>query len=720
MKRVLLSLVLAVFVSPIFAGEGMWLPLLLQQLNEAEMQSMGMKMTAEDIYSVNKGSLKDAIVHFGGFCTGEVISNQGLVLTNHHCGYRRIQSHSTLENNYLEDGFWAYTQDQELPNKGLFVTFIVKIEEVTEQILEGYEEGMNDDIRQALIDRNLAKAKQNYARESYQDVLIRPFFKGNQYYLFVTERYDDIRLVGAPPSSIGKFGADTDNWVWPRHTGDFSLFRIYAGPDNKPAAYSPDNVPFKPRHHLPVSLDGVEEGDFTLVFGFPGRTNEYLPAVAVEMQVDVLNPIKIGVREAALEVMDAEMRNDPAVKIKYASKQAGIANYWKKWIGQSQGIQKTNGVAKIREMEASFQERVDASSDFIAYRSILKDYKTLYQKMEPWAKTRDLVGEVTGRNIELFRLSNYLSRYVGMYESSGAKALEARKATLQNYLASFYKNYEVEVDKKVFANLMKLYLEEVDAKHIDPKAVEQYTKAGKDYNKWSDALYGQSLLLNQEKIRSLLDKGELSQLISAIMDDPAYQLCRSIVAYNSEVLAPIKVIQEQINRLDRQYMKALIEVFPEQTFYPDANSTMRITYGQVASYEKQDALKYMPVTYLEGIMEKYKPGDYEFDVPQKLIDLYQSKDYGPYADKNGKLPICFIGSNHTTNGNSGSPAIDAYGNLIGLNFDRAWEGTMSDLYYDASICRNIMVDARYILFVIDKYAGATRLVEEMTLVHPKG
>ena len=719
MKRVLLSLALAVFVSPIFAGEGMWLPLLLQQLNEAEMQSMGMKMTAEDIYSVNKGSLKDAIVHFGGFCTGEVISNQGLVLTNHHCGYRRIQSHSTLENNYLEDGFWAYTQDQELPNDGLFVTFIVKIEDVTEQILEGYEEGMNDDIRQKLIDRNLAKAKQNYARESYQDVMVRPFFKGNQYYLFVTERYDDIRLVGAPPSSIGKFGADTDNWVWPRHTGDFSLFRIYASPDNKPAAYSPDNVPFKPRHHLPVSLDGVEEGDFTLVFGFPGRTNEYLPAIAVEMQVDVLNPIKIGVREAALEVIDAEMRNDPAVKIKYASKQAGIANYWKKWIGQSQGIQKTNGVAKIREMEATFQERVDANKDFKAYRNILSDYKKLYSKMEPWAKTRDLVGEVTGRNIELFRLSNYLSRYARMYDSSGAKAVEGRKGTLRNYLEGFYKNYEVEVDKKVFANLMKLYIEDIDPKHVDPKALKQFTDVGKDYSKWSNSLYGQSVLLNQEKMMALLD-GDASQLIKTITDDKAYQLCRSIVAHNGKVLAPVKDIQDQINRLDRQYMKALIEVFPEQKFYPDANSTMRVTYGQVASYEKQDALKYMPVTYLEGIMEKYKPGDYEFDVPQKLIDLYHSKDYGQYADKNGKLPICFIGSNHTTNGNSGSPAIDAYGNLIGLNFDRAWEGTMSDLYYDASICRNIMVDARYILFVIDKYAGATRLVEEMTLVHPKG
>ena len=720
MKKCILILLLPLFCQISFATEGMWLPLLLQQLNEAEMQSMGMKMTAEDIYSVNKGSLKDAIVHFGGFCTGEVISNQGLVLTNHHCGYRQIQSHTTLENNYLEDGFWAYTQDQELPNPGLFVRFIVKIEDVTSQVLEGGKEDMDAKARQTLVDRNIARIKRAYQREKYQDVMIRPFFKGNQFFLFVTETYNDIRLVGAPPSSVGKFGADTDNWVWPRHTGDFSLFRIYAGPDNKPADYSPNNVPFQPRHHLPVSLDGVEEGDFTLVFGFPGRTNQYLPATAVQMQVDVLNPIKIGVREQALEVIDAEMRADKEIKIKYASKQAGIANYWKKWIGQSQGIQKTRGVAKIREKEAAFQKRVEADPKLMAkYGNLLAEYDELYKKLQPWAKSRDLIGEITGRNVELFRLVNYLHRYVRMYKRSGAKAVEGRKGTLVGYLKNFFKNYEVKVDQKVFEALFETYLEKTKSEHVDPNAWSEFTKRGKDFKKFTQYVYKQSNLVNQEKMMAATE-GSADELIKMIQEDYAYRFCRSIIDYTSEKVAkPSSAIQEEIYALDRTYMKALIEVFPERNFYPDANSTMRVTYGQVASYSPKDGVQYTPVTYLEGVMEKYKPGDYEFDVPAKLIELYHAKDYGDYADANGKLPICFIGSNHTTNGNSGSPAIDAHGNLIGLNFDRAWEGTMSDLYYDASICRNIMVDARYILFIIDKYAGATRLVEEMTLVHPK-
>ncbi len=703
----------------VFAGEGMWLPLLLKQLNEAEMQSMGMKMTAEDIYSVNNGSLKDAIVHFGGFCTGEVISDKGLVLTNHHCGYRQIQSHSTLENNYLDDGFWAYRQDQEIPNPGLFVTFIVKIEDVTAQILDGYEEGMADVIRDKIVEKNLASLRQLYAREDYQDVMVRPFFKGNQYFLFVTETYNDVRLVGAPPSSIGKFGADTDNWEWPRHTGDFSLFRIYASPDNKPADYSPDNVPFKPRHHLPISLDGVSEGDFTLVFGFPGRTNEYLPSVAVEMQVDVLNPIKIGVRDAALKVIDAAMRADADVKIKYASKQAGIANAWKKWIGESQGIEKTNGVENIRAMESTFQQRVLANEDWKAsYGNLLKDYDRLYTSMEPYAKTRDLVSEIAGRNIELFRLVNYIDRYVGLYQRSGEAAFNDRKDRLISYLENFFKDYRKDVDRDVFKSVIQLYYENSNPSHIDPNAVAYFTKVDKSYDKLTAYLYDNAILLNEDKMMAAL-KGDPAGLMKSIEEDPAYQFCRSIVEHVRTVLAPMGEINAEIEMLDRTYMKALMEVFPEKNFYPDANSTMRITYGQVKGYEPRDAVYYQPVTYLDGVMEKYVPGDYEFDVPAKLIELYKAKDYGQYADTNGQIPICFLGSNHTTGGNSGSPAIDAHGNLIGLNFDRVWEGTMSDLYYDASICRNIMVDARYILFLIDKFAGAERLVQEMTLVHPK-
>lgn len=719
-KGMLLFLLIALATLSVQAGDGMWLPLLLKQLNEAEMRGLGMKMSAEDIYSVNKNSLKDAIVNFGGGCTGEVISGKGLVLTNHHCGESRIQSHSTLSKNYYADGFWAKSLAEELPNPGLFVTFIVRMEDVTKTVLENVEEEMPENLRQGNIERNIALLRNSAQRETWQEISVRPFFGGNQYFLFVTETYRDVRFVGAPPASIGSFGKDTDNWVWPRHTGDFSLFRIYADRNNRPAEYSPDNVPFQPRHFLPISLDGVEEGDFTLVFGFPGATNAYLPAVALQQTIEIVNPARIAVRDRTLGVYDKAMRADRQIRLQYISKQARLANAWKKWMGEMQGLEAAGAVAKKREYEAEFQRRVMAHPEWKwRYGNVLAELEARYKDLGVYLQSNEYATEIGSRNIELFQLSNTLSSYVNVLENNGVEALKGRSDNLLKYLEGFYKDYRPEIDRQVFAELMELYMSKVQADLMAGIAIEQATEYGKDYNAWAAELYAGSVL-NRGDLALQMVRLKPEDFISAVQKDPAYQLARAIVEVNAEKLAkPVGRIQQEITRLQRLYMEAQMTVFSEKRFFPDANSTLRISYGQVSGSEPRDGIRYQPITYLDGVMEKYKPGDYEFDVPAKLVQLYKNRDFGPYAAANGKMPVNFTGSNHTTGGNSGSPAIDAHGNLIGLNFDRQWEGTMSDLFYDPAISRNIMVDIRYVLFLVDKLGGAKHLIEEMKLVHPK-
>lgn len=705
------------FLSPyLFAGEGMWLPLLLKSMNESEMQSLGMKMTAEDIYSVNQGSLKDAIVHFGGFCTSELISDQGLLLTNHHCGYGAIQSHTSLENNYLKNGFWAADKSEEKPNPGLFAKFIVRIEDVSDQVFKGINKKATGSELQSLIDKNIDQIRKNTQLNKHEELEIKPFFNGNQYFMFVTMTYTDVRLVGAPPESIGKFGADTDNWVWPRHTGDFSLFRIYAGPDNMPAEYSENNVPYKPKHFLPISLDGVEEGDFTLVFGFPGRTNQYLPSPAIEQIVNTLNPAKISIRDKALKIMDSHMRSSEEIRIKYASKFASIANSWKKWIGESQGLTETKAVAKKKDLEAEFTQKVNKKRKWKKkYGTLLEDFEAAYSGIEHLAYTRDYYSEVASRNVEIFRIQGLLNRLISTYENNGEDAYNGFKGRLIPYFENFYKNYEPSIDEEIFGALLEMYVENVDGDYI-PASIFNYAMG---YDQIAEELFSNSALSKKDKLMQILSL-PVEEGIEMLTKDPIMVLGAEWKdVYDTKVATPYNINQEKINALQKEYMTALMEVFPEKTFWPDANSTMRVTYGNVESYEPRDAVKYLPVTYLDGVMQKYKPGDYEFDVSEKLRQLYDKKDFGAYADKNGKVPVCFIGSNHTTGGNSGSPAIDAEGNLIGLNFDRVWEGTMSDLNYDRSICRNIMVDIRYVLFVVDKYAGASHLIDEMVLVHPK-
>jgi len=712
--RLVLVVFISITISPLFAGEGMWLPLLLKAMNEEEMQKMGMKMTAEDIYSVNQGSLKDAIVHFGGFCTSSVISDQGLLLTNHHCGYGQIQSHSSVENNYLKNGFWAQSQDQELSNPRLFAKFIVSIEDVTEVLQKGMKKKMGAKERQSLIDKNKEAYLAALSLKKYEDAEIKPFFNGNQYFLFITKTYNDVRLVGAPPESIGKFGADTDNWVWPRHTGDFALFRIYADENNEPAEYSPANKPYNPKHFLPVSTDGVEEGDFTLIFGFPGRTSEYLPSDAIEQIVNTLNPAKIEIRDQALKIMDKYMRSDESIRIQYASKFASIANYWKKWIGESLGLKKTGAVAKKKKLEAEFMSRVNKTRKVNEkYPTLLASFTEKYEAIEKYALARDYYSEVFGRNIELFRNVVTVNGLLERYQNGGEDAYKSMAPRYAAFLERNYNNYNADIDLEVAQKIIETYVQKVPREFVASELINR-NLSGMISN-----LYSTTLFADKDNVLSLFE-GDAASFQKKLSADPAYAFAMAIKKhYDENVAAPYNAINEEISELQKCYMTALLELFPEKRFYPDANSTMRVTYGNVEGYEPKDGMCYKPNSTLDGVMEKYVPGDYEFDVDENLRGLHENKDYGSYADENGKMPVCFIGSNHTTGGNSGSPVIDAHGNLIGLNFDRVWEGTMSDYNYDRSICRNIMVDARYILFIIDKYARTKSLIEELSIVSPK-
>ncbi len=697
------------------ADEGMWLPLLLQKMNEQHMKSLGMKISAKDIYNINTGSLKDAIVSFGGFCTGEVISSKGLVLTNHHCGFDVVQNHSTLEHNYIRDGFWAKNNGEEIPEKGLFVTFIVRIEDVTKQALSGVSVTMSESERQSAIDRNIAELRKNIKKESYQENFVRGFFEGNQYYLFVTETYRDVRLVGAPPAAIGNFGKDTDNWMWPRHTGDFSMFRIYAGKDNKPAEYAADNVPYVPKRSLSISLDGVKEGDFTLVFGFPGRTMEYLHSSAVDQTVRVNDPVKIAIRDKALAVIDDFMRKDETIKIQYASKYAGISNSWKKWQGEVLGLTQTNAVAKKKIYEAEFQKRVNASPAWAKqYGSLLGDLESAYAELEPLGRSRDYFNEIISR-IELFTMAAQLNNALN---AQGKNNYDATLARTKERLRDLYNEYNPEVDKKLFAVLMEMFYKDQPNEKMPAEFTQRAKESDFDFAKMAEQLFKETDLDDGEIILKALET-DPAALLAKHKTDKANEVYLALVTgFSANTSGKLNEVQGRINKLQRTYMQAQMDVFKEKKFYPDANSTLRVTYGNVKGYNPRDAVRFDYYTYLDGLMDKYKPGDYEFDVPEKLRTLYQNKDYGPYGS-NGKMPVCFIAMNHTTGGNSGSPALDAYGNLVGLNFDRVWEGTMSDINYDPSICRNIMVDIRYVLFIVDKYAGAGHLVKEMKLVHPK-
>jgi len=710
-RTILLSVFFLSGISFAQKSGGMWIP---TELNEPEMKQMGMKISAQDIFDPNSPSIKDAIAHFGGGCTSEVISSKGLLLTNHHCGYGQIQSHSSVEKDYLKNGFWAMSTEEELPNKGLTATFIIDIKDVTDKILQGISDDMDEEQRQEFVKSNIEIIAKNVVKETYQDVFIRPFYKGNKYYQFITETYKDIRLVGAPPSAIGNFGMDTDNWSWPRHTGDFSLFRIYADKNNKPAEYSPDNIPYTPKHFLPVSIKGIKEGDFTFVFGFPGTTDEYLPSSALDQILTIGNPARIGIRDVALKILDSKMRKDNATRIKYASKYARISNYHKKWSGESLGLKKSNAVEKRKQYENEFSQRISKIPELQAkYGNLLKEFNELYDENEKYELANIYFDEAIYRNSETFRIALMMQNLI---DAKGTTDFETLKQHYINYLSGVYKDYDASLDQEVSLALIDLYKKNVPVEFlpgqpikIDAQAFQNSVLTGKK------EMNGTSILAD---IQKAFENSEI--LLNALENDPLVQQIGSIrKVYEEKVSPKYTAIQNQLAKLQRSYMKAQLEIFPDKKFFPDANSTLRVTYGKVDGYKPEDKPRYPYQTYLDGVIKKYIPGDYEFDLPQKLIRLEKEKDFGIYGEgkkKNAKMPVNFIATNHTTGGNSGSPALDKDGNLIGLNFDRVWEGTMSDLNYDPEICRNIMVDIRYVLFLIDKFAGAGYLLDEMEIV----
>ena len=704
MKKILLFVAVALFVLPARADEGMWIPMLLQR-NEAAMQKAGMHITAQDIYDINHASLKDAVLLFGGGCTGEFVSGEGLLLTNHHCGYSYIVSHSTVEHDYLTGGFWAMKRGDELPCPGLTVTRLVRMEDVTAQVLEGVTDETAEADREKIVAKNIAAISEKAVKGTHYKAVIKPFYYGNQYFMYINEVFTDVRLVGAPPSNIGKFGGDTDNWMWPRHTGDFSMFRVYVGQDNKPAPYSEDNIPYQPLKHMEISLKGVDEGDFTFVFGYPGTTRRYVTHDYVDLAANVENPVRIALRTIRLDHYNAAMRQSAAQRLKYASRVASIANGWKKWQGESLGIERLHGVEQKLAQEAQFEKW---AADKPQYRGVLDEMERNYSVL------REVETEWTYFN-EALMASDFMQRTYRLFQiskSNDEAMVEKMKADSEKYFEDFDEHSPI--DEAIFVETF-LYMWERGFASFLPSDRYQTTT---DVEAMLKKTYQKSALNNPKKLMKLLNK-ERNKMNDAIREDPAFQLF--MMAYNycysdSKRDSYIEA-DDNIQRLMRTYIKGMMEQYPDSNFFPDANLTLRVTYGHVQGFKPKDATYYTPYSTIEGIMEKENPAIYDYRVEPRLKELWKKKDYGQYANKKGEMPVAFIATNHTTGGNSGSPVLNADGQLVGINFDRCWEGTMSDLLFDPNYCRNISLDIRYCLFIIDKFAGAHHLVEEMTLVN---
>jgi hypothetical protein len=715
MKQTLLALTLIIsLISK--ADEGMWLPQLLNAMNIKDMKKNGLKLTAEQIYSVNKSSMKDAIVQFAGGCTAEIISNQGLILTNHHCGYSAIAYHSTVEKDYLTNGFWAMNKNEEVYTPNLNATIIQRIEDVTAKVLKGITATSTEAKKDSITKANIKQLEKEAIAGTHYESFIRPFFYGNDYYLFVVENFKDVRMVGAPPSSIGKFGGESDNWMWPRHNADFSVFRIYANKDNKPAEYSPDNVPYKPKNVIPISMKGYNQGDFTMVYGFPGRTQEYLSSFAVDMIMNESDPLKVALREKRLNIMNTDMLQSDAVRIAYASKYASVANYYKKWMGEMNGLKKYDAVAKKQLFEKQFTEAISADPvKKEKYGNIFPQLQKVYTEYKVLNKQVDYYGECL-MAIDAF----YYARFYIALNTELKKKQKGTANTFETNLGEFkklgfYKNYNKPTDVKLCEAMLNEYIKGVPSSSR-PYVLDSFIVANNnDAKKMTTFLYANTSFVDKEKTEVMLnDYEKFSNLYER---DPVYYITAAIVKYyNTSVFPQFQYDEREINELQKLYIQGQKEIFKDKKFYPDANSTLRVAYGKVNNYKPKDGVEYNYYTTLDGIMEKYIPNDEEFDVPAKLRDLYAKKDYGPYANKEGKLQVCFTASNHTTGGNSGSPVFNGKGELIGTNFDRNWEGTMSDIMYNPNQCRNITLDVRYTLFIIDKFAGAGYLLNEMKLI----
>ncbi len=700
----------------VVADEGMWIPLLLEKYNIKDMQAKGFKLSAEDIYSINQASLKDAVVIFGRGCTGELISDQGLLITNHHCGFGQIQRHSTVEHDYLTDGFWAMSREEELPNRGLTVTFLVRIEDVSEAVLKSVNDDLSESDRAKIIDENIAEIRKEAIEGTHYSARVAPFFSGNQYFLFINESYRDVRLVGAPPSAIGKFGGETDNWMWPRHTGDFSLFRIYADKDNNPADYSEDNIPYKPKKSFPISLKGVDKGDFTMVFGYPGRTSEYIPAAGVESSVNSTIPAMIDLRTKRLNVIMAAMETSPLIRIQYASKKSGIANSWKKNQGILKGLKTLDAINRKMDFEEKFQIWVNQDPVLKSkYGNLLEQYNKLIIDRAPYSLASTYTREA-GLAPEIFNFAGRFSSLAKMVEDEpDAETIEKAIDRLKSVTAGYFRNYDPPTDMKLVAVMYEAFASGIDLAYKPALLSDMEDLYKGDFMKYAEDLFSVSIFADEQRVSSFLNGFKLRKA-RKILEDPAFLMLQSINEAQRQLISPGLIKGRDLEQeLQRKYMQAQMEMQPDRVFYPDANFTLRVTYGQVNNFFPRDGIKYKHYTTLKGIIEKDNPDIYDYRVPQRLKELYINRDYGDYG-KDGEMPVCFIATNHTSGGNSGSPVINSDGHLIGINFDRNWEGTMSDIMYDPDLCRNISIDIRFALFIIDKFAGAHHLIEEMNLV----
>lgn len=708
MKKIFLGFAFNLVLLVSLAEEGMLIPSLLSAF-ESDMQAKGMKLTAEQIYSVNNSSIKDAIIHFGGGCTAELVSKQGLLLTNHHCGYSQVQSHSSLEKDYLKYGFWAKTKDEELANPGLTASRMVRIDDVTASVLFGVSDSDDAAARSSKIKKNIEKLVADAKTGNHYEAEIKAFNYGNNYYIIVKEVFSDVRLVGTPPNSIGKFGGDTDNWVWPRHTGDFSVFRIYAGKDNKPAAYSKDNVPYTPIHFLPISFKNRKQGDFTMVYGFPGQTEQHLVSGQLKYIIDLERPARIKMRELSLSVIDEAMRNSDEVRIKYSAKQASIANAYKKWIGQVGGLKELQAVDKKLAYEAEYMAMVNSKDSYKQkYGNVIRQMNDLIASDSKYDFEYQMAIEYLYVGPEIFDMARVMDEIVKNYPTWVEKNEVAKQVEqLKKNAESFFKDYDENVDKEIFILLTNEYRKQLG--YIDSKLTD-FNVAEK-----ADLIYSKSVLTNKARYIAFLDK--LSEkTFKKIGSDPGYSHYNFINKLFVENTVPkYREFNGKMTSLLKTYVAGKYEMFPDAKHWADANSTLRVTYGKLEGSAPTDGMMYTEHTTLDGIIQKYNTGHADFELLPRMLELQKAKNYGNYG-QDGELWVCFTGSNHTTGGNSGSPVLDENGYLMGLNFDRTWESTMSDYLFDASRCRNVVVDIRYVLWVMDVYSDARHLVDEMTLM----
>jgi len=709
---VLLILIIS-FGYRITADEGMWLLPLIEKLNIGTMTEMGLKLSADDIYSLNKACLKDAVVIFGGGCTAEIVSPQGLLLTNHHCGYGSIQSHSSLEHDYLKDGFWAMSREEELPNPNLSVTFLISITDVTDQVLANVKPGMSEEERSSAVNEARSSIERKASEGNNYRAAVSSFYAGNYFYLLLYERYNDVRLVGAPPSSIGKFGFDTDNWEWPRHTGDFSVFRVYSGPDGKPAPYSRENIPLKPKYWLPVSIKDLNPGDFAMILGYPGSTQRYATSYEVDDLLKITHPNRIKIRGIRQEIIMADMQADPKVNIQYASKYSGSSNYWKYSIGQKEGLERLHVKEQKERIEDQFNKWVVADPARKArYGDALNLIRTSIEGMAPYENAQQYLSECFIRGCELLSMNRIASALIKTLETDDPSQTSDIIKRMQDYMDSFYKDYNPPTDQKVMKAMIKLYRSDIPQRFQPDFYVNVLDKKYKgDVDRFVDDMFAKSVFANEERLKAFLSKPDLKTLEK----DPVYLTATSINSMSRTVSADLSQFDENLVKGRRLWMAALMEMTPDKTRYPDANFTMRLTYGTIRDYEPRDGVIYKYYTTLKGVVEKYKPGDYEFDVPQRLIDLYNKKEFGRYASSEGYMPVCFLTNNDITGGNSGSPVMNGNGELIGLAFDGNWEAMSGDIAYEPELQRTIAVDIRYVLWIMDIYAGAGHLVKEMTI-----